>query len=248
MIDMHIHIVPGLDDGAQSVDEARRMLLQAWDGGTKGMIVTPHCNIEGYFDNYNGVELQKALQAFQQLAEETVPEMKIGFGQEVYSTEQAPELIRDGRLLTMNGTNYVLMEFPFESDYEYMSEILYRTKKYGFRPIIAHPERYDVIQDYPWLVEDWLDGGLFIQVNKGSILKRFGRGPYEAAMYLLTHGLVHLSASDAHRTNMRTAYLNELRETLTEEFGNQYMKLLLEDNPRRVWKGEALLLPKDVIR
>ena len=246
MIDIHIHIVPEIDDGSRSVEESRYMLLPAADGGTTGMIVTPHCNIRGYFENYNGQELQRTLEAFAELAKETVPQMQIGFGQEVYGTEDAPELIRDGRLLTMNNTRYVLMEFPFDSSFSYMSEILYRTKGYGFLPIVAHPERYDVIQTYPWLVEEWLDEGLGIQVNKGSILGRFGADPYEAVMYLLTHGMVHICASDAHRTNTRTSYMNEVQEALQEEFGRRYARLLLEDNPGRVWNGEPLKLPKDL--
>lgn len=246
MIDIHIHIVPGIDDGSRSVEETQKMLRQAAEGGTTGMIVTPHCNIEGYYENYNGQELQRAFEAFAQLAKETVPRMQIGFGQEVYGTEDAPELVRDGRLLTMHDTRYVLMEFPFESPFAYMSEILYRTKEYGFIPIVAHPERYDVMQDYPWLVEEWLDEGLGIQVNKGSILGRFGGDPYEAVMYLLTHGMVHICASDAHRTYARTPYMNKVQKVLQREFGHRYAKLLLEDNPRQVWMGEPLRLPKDL--
>ena len=95
MIDMHIHIVPGIDDGARTAEEARRMLLQAADGGTTGMIVTPHCNIEGYFENFESPELETAFQNFFELAQKTVPDMKIGFGQEVYGTIEAPELISD---------------------------------------------------------------------------------------------------------------------------------------------------------
>ncbi len=246
MIDMHIHIVPGIDDGARTAEEARRMLLQAADGGTTGMIVTPHCNIEGYFENFEGPKLEAAFQGFYELAKKTVPNMKIGFGQEVYGTYEAPELVREGRLRTLQNSRYVLMEFPFESSFRYMTEILMRTYEYGFVPIVAHPERYDVIQDMPWVVEDWVDAGLCIQVNKGSVLGRFGSRPYYAAEYLLEHGLVHLTASDAHRTNTRTAYLNELKSVLVREYGRSITGLLLEENPNRIWDNRKLLLPKDL--
>lgn len=246
MIDMHIHIVPGIDDGARTAEEARRMLLQAADGGTTGMIVTPHCNIEGYFENFESPRLEAAFQNFFELARKTVPDMKIGFGQEVYGTMEAPELIMEGRLRTLHNSRYVLMEFPFDSSLGYMTEILMRTSEYGFVPVVAHPERYDVIQEVPWRVEDWVDAGLCIQVNKGSILGRFGSRPYYAAEYLLQHGLVHLSASDAHRTNTRTAYLNELRSVLSRDYGRAITRMMLEDNPNRIWNNEELLLPKDL--
>lgn len=246
MIDMHIHIVPGVDDGARTPEETRRMLLQAADGGTTGMIVTPHCNIAGYFENYEGPELEAAFERFLEIARKTVPDMKIAFGQEVYGTEEAPELIRRGMLRTLNRSRYVLMEFPFESSFPYMTDILMQTYEYGFVPVVAHPERYDAVQEVPWMVEDWVDAGLCIQVNKGSILGRFGEKPYYAAKYLLEHGLVHLSASDAHRTNVRTSYLNELRDVLNREYGFRIAKMMLEDNPQRIWDDQKLLLPKDL--
>ncbi len=246
MIDMHIHIVPGIDDGVRTSEEARRMLLQAADGGTAGMIVTPHCNIEGYFENFEGPGLEAAFQSFYELAKKAVPDMKIGFGQEVYGTPEAPELIQQGRLRTLHNSRYVLMEFAFDSSFRYMTEILMRTYDYGFVPIVAHPERYDVIQQFPWRAEEWVDAGLCIQVNKGSILGRFGSGPYYGAEYLLQHGLVHLSASDAHRTNTRTAYLNELHSVLRRDYGSSIAGLMLKDNPERIWDNRELLLPKDL--
>ena len=136
---------------------------------------------------------------------------------------------------------YFLTEFSFDEDPAFCHDILAECASMGFRPVIAHPERYFFLQDDPRIAFDWCISGYALQVNKGSLLGRFGPGPQETAGLLLDHGLVACVASDAHHPLQRTTHMGQIAELLVEEYGEGYAGLLLEDNPARILSGRDLL-------
>jgi protein-tyrosine phosphatase len=110
----------------------------------------------------------------------------------------------------------------------------------GYRPIIAHPERYHAIRQNPGRIRSWVRRGYIIQVNKGSVLGTFGPGVRAAARQLLNMGFVHVLASDAHSAQRRTTDLRSLRKYLLERYPPGYIRLLLEENPGRLVRGEQM--------
>lgn len=241
MIDIHAHIIPGIDDGSETMEDSLALLTMADESGVKTIVATPHCNIPGEYMNLASPELEERFQSLVRGAERAGIPVELCRGAEVFATEETPRLLEEGRVWTLNGTKYFLTEFAFTEDPDYCDRILRKCSAAGFSPIIAHPERYVFVQEIPEIAYDWCTRGYGLQVNKGSLLGRFGPRPMRIAELLLDHGLCACIASDAHSPMERTTHMAEIREYLTDNFGEEYMKLLLEENPSRILRGRELL-------
>ena len=170
MIDIHAHILPGIDDGAEDMYDTLEMARMAADSGVDKIIATPHCNIPGMYGNYFGREyIDRYESVVRAVRKEKIP-IEILPGMEVFSTEDLPELIVNHKIMPLNQSRYILMEFAFDEDPEFADSILKRAEEVGARPVIAHAERYEFIQDYPQIAYRWFRKGYVIQANKGSFL------------------------------------------------------------------------------
>ncbi len=241
MIDIHTHVLPGVDDGADSMDAALEMLFLAENSGVDILVTTPHCNIPEEYDNYVSPDLERLWGHLTREAERAGLRLKLCRGMEIFATEELPDLLTDGRAWTLNGTRYFLTEFDFGEDPAFCRYILDRCRNRGFRPIIAHPERYYFLQEDPEIAYEWCRQGYGLQLNKGSLLGRFGRQVQETAVALMDHGLTACVASDAHSPYLRSTHMGEIRDYLTEEYGEDYARLLLAENPARILSGKELL-------
>ncbi len=240
MIDIHCHILPDVDDGSRNIDMSLDMIATAYDSGVRSMIATPHC-FPGLFENYADENLQQAWnELYHAVHAEGIP-MHLYQGMEIMAVDDLPDLLQEGKVWTLNGTPYFLIEFDFNEDPSYCERILSSCIEAGYIPIIAHPARYFFVQEDPSVVYDWYMMGCGIQLNKDSLLKRHGSRAYEIANSLLRHHLVSCIASDAHSSNVRTTDLDEVREFLLEEYNDEYVYMLLEENPDRILRGKALV-------
>ena len=241
MIDIHTHVLPGVDDGAADLDEALALLAMAADSGVDTVVTTPHCNIPGEYENYACPELDDLWRALGREARRAGIPVHLCRGMEILATEELPELLTEQRVWTLNGTSYFLTEFAFGEDPAFCFDVLQRCARCGFQPLIAHPERYLFLQEDPELAFEWCTAGYALQVNKGSLLGRFGRGPKRMADMLLQHGLCACVASDAHNPRFRSTHMTEVRDYLMMAYGEDYSRLLLELNPARILSGRDLL-------
>ena len=241
MIDIHSHILPGVDDGAMNIEESLEMAAMAAESGVDYIVATPHCNIPGVYDNYWGPSMKESLVKLRRAVNECDIPIRIVAGMEIFVTPELPDLFRKKKLLTLNGTRYFLTEFDFSEDMQECDKVLKECKSLGFIPVIAHPERYYFIQEYPEYVFEWLKQGYGIQVNKGSILGRFGRAARRTADTLLEQGMISCVASDAHSSYQRTPFMGEIYDYLMEENGPAYTQVLLENNPKRILAGKELV-------
>ena len=241
MIDLHTHVLPGVDDGSRSMKESLELLTMAADSGVEILVATPHCNIPDVFDNYVSPELEDLFRKLDEARKNAGIPIRLLRGMEIFATPELPQLLRDRRVWTLNGTKYFLMEFAFDEDPDYCSRILRRCRELGFWPIVAHPERYYFLQEDLQLAFEWCVEGYGLQLNKGSLLGRFGSAPQRTAELLLQHGLAACVASDAHNPKRRSTNMLDVRGLLLEEYGEAYMRLLLEENPKRILDGRALL-------
>lgn len=247
MIDLHIHILPGADDGAHDLEEAAKMARIAADSGVKCLTMTPHCNIPELYDNYLSRELVSKFAEFKRIIKEMGIPIQLLCGMEVFATPELPELLSKKKILTLNGTRYFLAEFAFDEDPGFCENILETCSGMGYVPVIAHPERYYAVQDYPEIAAGWFQKGYAIQINKGSVLGRFGQSVQYAADELLRRGMVTCVASDAHSAWQRTPDMKEIREFLTDEYGKNYAGMLLSENPRRILTGKETVRLKRAI-
>ena len=234
MIDIHSHILPGIDDGAADMYDMLEMASVALEGGVREIVATPHCNIPGMFDNYYNREYIELFRKTEEaLNRERLP-LKLYSGMEVFVTPDIPRLLTEGKILTINGGHNLLVEFSFDEDPEYVQRMLGEIYDLGIRPVIAHAERYEFVQDDLQMVYHWRKKGYYVQINKGSVLGRFGRHAEYAARHMLNHHLVSAIASDAHGPFHRTPYMRDAYEELLIEYPETYLRLLFEENPRRI--------------
>lgn len=217
------------------------MARMAADSGVDRIIATPHCNIPGMYGNYFGREyIDRYESVVRAVRKEKIP-IEILPGMEVFSTEDLPELIVNQKIMPLNQSRYILMEFAFDEDPEFADFILKRVEEVGARPVIAHVERYEFIQDYPQIAYRWFRKGYVIQANKGSFLGRFGGGPKRAADSLLRHNLISVIASDAHSPLQRTPYMLDAYEELSREYSENHLDVLFQYNPARLCDNREIL-------
>lgn len=240
MIDLHTHILPGLDDGARDLDCALAMARLAADSGVTALVATPHCNLPGGRSNYWDRELRRAFTDFQQALDRAGTGITVFPGMEVFGTPQVPALLREGRLMTLARSRYLLIEFPFRDYGREATQVLAEVAELGYCPVVAHPERYRYVQEDPVLLNRWVELGCLLQVNKGSLLGRFGRTEERLSLALLDRGFAAFVASDAHSPTIRTTWMRDVRDFLREEFSAPLAQRLLEEHPARVLENRAI--------
>lgn len=234
MIDLHCHILPFVDDGAQSMTEAVEMAKIAWESGTNILVATPHCCRRVGWSGFFAEEIKSRIFLFRQALEECDIPIRIYAGMEVFATLELPALYHDGKLLTIANSRYLLLEFFFNENPEQMNLAIGAVRMLGLTPVIAHPERYDAVQRDPALAARWFQEGSLLQLNKGSVLGSMGVRAQETAWWLLNRGIAHVVASDAHSTRGRNPALQEVSRVLKERLDHAYARILLHDNPRRI--------------
>ena len=236
MIDLHSHILPEIDDGAHSLHVSLEMARMAVESGVTAMAATPHCIEDRRWEIYD------AWKMLCEMLEECEIPLKLVMGMEIFGTEDTASMLRDGKLLTLNGSRYPLIEFSFRSDGEMETKILRSVCRAGFRPVVAHPERYTYVQRDPELINRWFRMGCLLQVNRGSLMGRFGGHAQMIGMELVERRFAAVIASDAHSAHVRTPWMQDVHQLLSKEFSPRYADLLLEDNPASILKDEELYL------
>lgn len=234
MIDIHCHILPGLDDGAESLDDMLAMAAIAAQSGVTVLAATPHSNQPDGYGNEESDALRDCFAAARAALREAEIPLRLVRGMEIWGGENVPEKIAQHRLLALNGSRYYLVEFDFGESPDYITDALDDMLRHGFWPVLAHPERYGCVQEMPPLLLRWGEMGVLAQINKGSPFGRFGSRAQRAAELLLRHRLVHCVASDAHRPYARTPDMSKISDYLCTHFSPSYRDLLLMELPGRI--------------
>lgn len=241
MIDIHTHILPGIDDGAADISETLRMVRMAAESGVTAMAATPHCNIPGECGNYAGEEYRELFwRVAEAVKRERIP-VQILPGAEVFATYDLPELLREKKIVTLNGSRYLLIEFAFDEDPGFVQDVLGRIGEMRLLPVIAHAERYEFIQEIPQIVYEWKEKGWPVQVNKGSFQGRFGRRAMASAKHMMKERLVSVIASDAHSPYQRTPWMRDTYKMLQADYPEKYLRVIFEENPQRILKNQKVL-------
>ncbi len=202
MIDLHCHILPGIDDGAKDVSEAKAMVTAQRESGVDAMYLTPHFNPE-----------QQTIEAFLEAREKAwellssvldpknLPEIRLGA-----EVRYCPELLsQDMRQVTLGQSDYLLLEMPARRYPAYVVQIMEKLLEMGYMPVLAHVERYDYFREEPELLKRLIDLGALAQISAGALFDKRDRG---FAIACLEHGLAQLVSSDAHNMDTRKPNMN----------------------------------------
>ncbi|UFJ42497.1 tyrosine protein phosphatase [Brevibacillus humidisoli] len=239
MIDLHSHILPGLDDGAQTDEEAIRMARQAVADGITQMVATPHSQ-DGMHEN-EPARIVAAVNRFARLLEQHGVGLRLHPGAEVHIHPDLADNVHQQRVLTIgDGGRFLLLELPVMQLPLYTENVLSQLAHRGITPIIAHPERCLAIQNDPDLLLRWISKfGVVTQVTAGSLIGSMGKRLQKKTVELVKHGLVHLVASDGHNCTGRQPVLSEAYQCVWRLFP-QTAELFLQ-NAQMVLEGEIPL-------
>ena len=235
MIDIHCHILPGLDDGPDSVEMSLEMGEMAVADGITHVIGTPHAHPDHAFVP----EMVK--QRRDEIQSHFEGRLILATGCDFHlSFENLQEIRHEPSRFTLNQKNYLLVEFADYSIPPSMDQALHGLHLAGLRPIITHPERNPLIRAKPERLFRWLRQGCYVQVTGQSLLGKFGKAAQEVAEEWLGMNVVHFVASDAHNVTTRPLRLKEAYEYVAKKRGEDVAKALLVDNPLAAFEGRSL--------
>lgn len=187
MIDIHCHIYPGIDDGSGNISDSIEMARLAASSGTRGIVVTPHCNIPGANPNYWNAGLQAGLDNLQNELNNRMIPITLFSGQEIFMGSGIIELLNENKLVTINHSRYLLVEFSMQESSQAAYHKIRQITASGYVPVIAHPERYGFVIENSDSIYKIKDIGGLIQVNKGSLKGFFGSRAKKAAMEIISN-------------------------------------------------------------
>ena len=237
MVDIHSHVLPYLDDGASTLFESLELLRLAVKKGTKKIVLTPHMYNPriGYVDKS---KIKTAFEKYKQQASEINIELLLG--SEVFCSDLFLKTIYKNDFLTINNTEYILVEFYFNDDIDRVLFALDVITDAAYRPIIAHPERYHFLMKNYSSVKQIISKGGLLQINKTSLSKKNGFDSYEFAMWLLSKEYVSFVASDAHDVQYRTTDKQPSFVKVYSELSKKYAENLFFNNPDAVISGQRI--------
>jgi protein-tyrosine phosphatase len=232
-VDIHTHVLYGLDDGAKDASESRAMLELAARYGTTDLVATPHANSKYPFDP----ELIDARIA--ELGAASTVRLHRGCDFRLQS-DTIDDALRHPRKYAINHLNYLLVEFPDVWLFAHTDEVLLQLLGVGLTPIITHPERHVQLRKRAADLARWIELGCYVQVTGSSVTGRFGRSAQATIEEFVERGLVHFVASDAHDTRHRPPSLTDAYEKLAEAWGEEVVRPMFVDNPRAVLTGDPI--------
>lgn len=237
-VDIHCHILPGVDDGSQTPEETKAMLQKAWDEGIQIMVATPHYHKQR---GKNDIELiKKQLLLTRKLAKEVHPKMQICLGMEIYYGEDVPELLKEGRVVSIRKSRYILVEFSPGDEFQYILNAVRKLQMSGHTVIIAHIERYNCLREDISNVEYLREMGAYLQVNTGSITGSYGRSVKKFLREVLKAHLVQLVGTDAHGSERRTPKMQEAYKEVVKRCGEEYADQIFGQNAKKVLRNEEI--------
>lgn len=239
-VDIHSHILYGIDDGSKSLKESIEILKQYAEMGFKYVTATPHYieNSKYMTDNEGKENILETLETelkFQNI------DVKLFLGNEVFTNNNLTKLLKNNQIATLNGSKYLLIELPMQSKLKNITDIIYELRIKGITPIIAHPERYSYVQEDISYVNKLIEEGALLQANYGSIVGVYGEHVKKTIKKLLKEDVISFLATDIHFPNNKI-YLNidKARKKIIKIIGEKKAQELMIINPKKVLLDEEI--------
>ena len=244
MIDLHCHILPGIDDGSKSTSESLVMAKLAFEDGIRTIVATPHTLDGTYLNPLH--RIAQGVLFLQEALNENRVELKVCIGADVHLCPGMADRIKKGDVGTINNTGkYFLLELPPQTIPSGVKEEIFALKVLGITPIITHPERHPAILRDMALLYDFVAMGALSQITAMSLTGEFGEGVQRCAQELLKHRLVHVIASDAHSADSRPPLLSRAVNEAAELTGSESFAVsLVSDIPAKILAGEPVEIPE----
>ena len=240
MIEIHCHLLPNIDDGAKSFDESLNAIKKMEDLGYKKIIITPHY-IRGTKYNANNKKKYELFLELQEKIKDNNINVELFLGNEIFLDEDVLELLKSGEACTINSSKYLFLELPRNDNINNLEEVIFKLRNRNIVPIIAHPERYIILQKDYALLNDLINRGVLFQVNFESINGKYGKESQKLVKYILKNNLATFIGGDVHHEN--SVFCDKYLKTK-----KKIIKLIKEDkfneliniNPQKVINNEMI--------
>lgn len=248
MIDLHCHILAGVDDGPARLEQSLEMARVAAADGIGDIVATPHgSNIDydpGRDEPLTKDEISGKVSWLERQIAAAGLDVKIYPGMEIYLSPETLASLDTGLAFGLNGTHYLLVELPFEHYPRYADDVIFKLQVKGYTPIVAHPERCSAIRENPELLFGLVRKGCLVQVTAASLLGQFGGKVKESTALLLRHNLAHVIATDAHGIGRRDPLLSAAVEEATMLIGKDRALPMVTSTPACIIAGECVETPE----
>lgn len=234
MVDIHCHALFGVDDGPEELQESLEMLHTARKNLIMDLVLTPHYRKS--FFSYPHDKIEENFEILLKYAGKYA--IKLHPGCEYHVDHDIVDNFRSGRCMTLAGSSYVLAEFSTQSLINEIRSGVDQLLLAGYKPVIAHAERYEVFRRHPEYLGDFRKSGAMIQVNAGNILGEEGSRIKNACQRFLKDGNVDVVASDAHNLTGRRCRMKECRDLIEKKYGRDTARTLFNTNPKRIIDNE----------
>ncbi len=244
MVDIHSHILPGIDDGPKKIEMSLDMIRRTCEEGTKDIVATPHFRRGCFETPYS--EVKKIAKYFSELVKAEGLDINIHYGQEVYYSDRIIEDLEEGLIGTIDGSKYMLVEFPMRRIPSEAVDYMYELKLRGITPIIAHPERYSEVIKKPETLNPFIEEGCLFQLNAGSIRGFFGKDVKKAAETLIKNNIYSFIGSDAHNNSSRNTGIKEEYQEVFKK--NKELEYIFLENSSKLLNDEEIEFKGNIIK
>lgn len=235
MTDVHSHILFGIDDGSRTISESVELLKKLKSVGFNNVILTPHFILDStYNSNY-----ESNIKIYNELKERLIDEnidINIYLGNEIFIDKNVPTLLEKNIITSLNGTKYVLVEFPMHNKLLNLEDMLYEIRSRGYEVVIAHPERYDAFKEDYSIVDTLREDGFLFQSNYSSILGYYGKDSIKLLKYMLKRHYIDFLGTDIHRIEKTYVIDNfkKIEKNIIKITGSEYYNKIQANNNKLV--------------
>ena len=242
MVDIHSHILYGIDDGSKNIEDSVNMVREAKKNGITHICCTPHYLEPNFISNYND-NFKRLNELKNRLKQENIT-MKLSLGNEIFITENTLEDLNEKKAINLNNSKYILVEFPMVNELKFAEKIIDNLIDMDYKIIVAHPERYTYVQKNQDYIIPYLNKGIIFQSNVGSIIGMYGEGAKNCLNDLLKRQMVQVLATDTHKTNSTYYKLDILTSKIKEKIPQDYFEELTIINPNKILNNDNVIVRK----
>lgn len=232
MIDIHSHILPGIDDGSSNIESSVELVRELASGGVTEIIATPHYMDETIYDSPRFTNLKLVAELQKRLDAEEIP-VKIYLGNEIYINRDILNFIESGEVSSMGDSDYILVELPMSGEFPGYADIFLELLRAGYKVILAHPERYVSFQKNFDLVTELADMGVLLQCNIGSFVDQYGKAARKLAVKMAKSKMIFGIGTDIHHLRGED-FLSSAMKKLSKYYSSDELEELLVGHPREI--------------
>ena len=232
MIDIHSHILPGIDDGARTLYDSVEIARELASQGITDIIATPHYVNETKYVSPRGHNRRLLMELRKKLAEEGV-KVNVYLGNEIYIDEEIEKLIKMGKISTLADSRYLLVELPLHEKYQNYEDVLGSLLNVGYQVVLAHPERYEIVQEDYGVAKELYEMGVLFQCNLCSIVGKYGKNARKMIRKLAKDKMIFAFGSDIHRCS-RTNQIKVAQRKIAKYYNGAELERVFVKNPRKI--------------